>query len=228
MAVATLPDTLIDELVADRAAPTTSSPASPRSSTGRACPAPFPVHRWEDHIPQAVVLPTSAEQVSEVVKLANRHRVPVVPRAGGTGLDDGAVPLQARDPRRRQADGPDPRDRPRRPHGHRAAGINMLKLNEELRPARLHLSRQPGVLPVLAGRRADRHERLVADRLPLRAHPRPRHLLRDRAAHRRDHPGRRRRRQEGPQVLLGLPAQAAVHGRSRARSASSPRRRSSW
>ena len=62
-----------------------------------------------------------AEQVSEVVKLANRHRIPVVPRAGGTGLTDGAVPLRQRHPRRRQADEPDPRDRPRRPHGHRAA-----------------------------------------------------------------------------------------------------------
>ena len=40
------------------------------------------------------MLPTSAEQVSEVVKLANRHRIPVVPRAGGTGLTDGAVPLR--------------------------------------------------------------------------------------------------------------------------------------
>jgi FAD/FMN-containing dehydrogenase len=32
------------------------------------------------------VLPTSAEQVSEVLKLANRLKIPVVPRAGGTGL----------------------------------------------------------------------------------------------------------------------------------------------
>jgi glycolate oxidase len=65
-------------------------------------PAPFPAHRWEEHIPQAVVLPTSAEQVSEVVKLANRLRIPVVPRAGGTGLTDGAVPLR-HGIRRRQA-----------------------------------------------------------------------------------------------------------------------------
>jgi glycolate oxidase len=57
-------------------------------------PAPFPVHKWEEHMPSAVVLPTSAEQVSEVVKLANRERIPVVPRAGGTGLADGAVPLR--------------------------------------------------------------------------------------------------------------------------------------
>ena len=58
-------------------------------------PAPFPVHKWEEHVPSAVVLPTSAEQVSEVVKLANRERIPVVPRAGGTGLADGAVRFAA-------------------------------------------------------------------------------------------------------------------------------------
>ena len=28
------------------------------------------------------------------MKLANRERIPVVPRAGGTGLTDGAVPLR--------------------------------------------------------------------------------------------------------------------------------------
>jgi glycolate oxidase len=53
-------------------------------------PAPFPVHHWRDLVPDLAVLPRTAEQVSEVVKLANRHRIPIVPRAGGTGLNDGA------------------------------------------------------------------------------------------------------------------------------------------
>jgi glycolate oxidase len=57
-------------------------------------PAPFPVHRWADHLPDAVVLPASTEEVAEIVRIANRHRIPVVPRAGGTGLTDGAVPLR--------------------------------------------------------------------------------------------------------------------------------------
>ena len=57
-------------------------------------PAPFPVHRWAEYVPDLVVLPRSARQVSEIVKLANRQRIPVVPRAGGTGLADGAVPLR--------------------------------------------------------------------------------------------------------------------------------------
>jgi glycolate oxidase len=55
-------------------------------------PAPFPVHRWADHMPDVAILPKTAQEVSEVVKLANRLGIPVVPRAGGTGLSDGAVP----------------------------------------------------------------------------------------------------------------------------------------
>lgn len=57
-------------------------------------PAPFPLHRWKDHVPDVVVLPGSTEDVSNILKLANDHKVPVVPRSGGTGLNDGAVPLR--------------------------------------------------------------------------------------------------------------------------------------
>ena len=57
-------------------------------------PAPFPVHRWSERVPDVVVLPTSTEQVAAVVRIANDLRVPVVPRDGGTGLTDGAVPLR--------------------------------------------------------------------------------------------------------------------------------------
>jgi glycolate oxidase len=56
-------------------------------------PAPFPVHRWAEHTPDVVVLPKRTEEVAEVVRIANRFKVPVVPRCGGTGLTDGAVPL---------------------------------------------------------------------------------------------------------------------------------------
>jgi glycolate oxidase len=96
-------------------------------------PAPFPVHRWTDHMPDVAVLPTAAEQVSEVVKLANRLKIPVVTRAGGTGLADGAVPLRGGIlvdvklmNKIKEIDLTD-----------RAVtvgpGINMLKLNEELK-----------------------------------------------------------------------------------------------
>ena len=93
MAVAALPDTLIDELVAICGEEHVFTGRSALFNRARV-PSPFPAHRWEEFIPQAVVLPTSAEQISEVVKLANRERVPVVPRAGATGLTDGAVPLR--------------------------------------------------------------------------------------------------------------------------------------
>ena len=55
-------------------------------------PAPFPVHRWSERVPDVVVMPTSTEQVAAVVRVANELRIPVVPRDGGTGLTDGAVP----------------------------------------------------------------------------------------------------------------------------------------
>jgi glycolate oxidase len=133
MAVATLDTTIVDELVAICGEEHVFTGKSALFNRARV-PAPFPAHRWDEHIPQAVVLPTSAERISEVVKLANRERIPVVPRAGGTGLTDGAVPLK---------------------HGilvdvklmneiHEidvvdrtvtvGPGINMLKLNEQLRP----------------------------------------------------------------------------------------------
>jgi glycolate oxidase len=96
-------------------------------------PAPFPVHRWADYTPAAVVLPRTAEQVSEIVKLANRARIPIVPRAGGTGLNDGAVPLRGGivvDVKRmNQIKEIDLVDRAVTV----GPGINMLKLNEELK-----------------------------------------------------------------------------------------------
>jgi glycolate oxidase len=41
--------------------------------------------------PSAVVLPTTTQQVADVVKLANEAGLPVVPRGAGTGLSGGAV-----------------------------------------------------------------------------------------------------------------------------------------
>jgi len=110
-------------------------------------PAPFPVHRWAEHMPDLAVLPKTAQEVSEVVKLANRLRIPVVPRAGGTGLSDGAVPLRGGIlvdvklmNKIHEIDlvdqtvtvGP---------------GINMLKLNEELRPHGVFYPDDPASYP---------------------------------------------------------------------------------
>jgi glycolate oxidase len=44
--------------------------------------------------PEAVVKVTGTEQVSEVLKLAQRERIPVTPRGAGYGLSGGAVPTQ--------------------------------------------------------------------------------------------------------------------------------------
>lgn len=47
---------------------------------------------WEK-MPEVVVKPANAEEISAIVKLANREMVPITPRGGGTGLAAGAVPL---------------------------------------------------------------------------------------------------------------------------------------
>ena len=44
-------------------------------------------------VPDVVVLPSSTEEVAAIVKIAAKHRVPVVPRGAGTGLSGGAVPI---------------------------------------------------------------------------------------------------------------------------------------
>src|ERR1700726_328581 len=43
--------------------------------------------------PDVVVLPASTGDVVAIVKIAARHKVPVVPRGAGTGLSGGAVPI---------------------------------------------------------------------------------------------------------------------------------------
>ncbi len=45
------------------------------------------------HMPEAVVKPASAEEISQVLRLANRERIPVTPRGAGSGLSCGAVPI---------------------------------------------------------------------------------------------------------------------------------------
>ncbi|WP_433298717.1 FAD-binding oxidoreductase [Pseudonocardia sp. CA-142604] len=95
-------------------------------------PAPFPVHRWAERVPDLAVLPASTEEVAAVVRIANELRVPVVPRDGGTGLTDGAVPLRGGivvDVKRLNEIHELDLDNRTVTVG---AGINMLKLNEQL------------------------------------------------------------------------------------------------
>jgi len=44
-------------------------------------------------MPEVVVRPESAEEIAQIMKLANRERIPVTPRGAGSGLSGGAVPV---------------------------------------------------------------------------------------------------------------------------------------
>ncbi len=45
------------------------------------------------HMPEVVVKPCTAAEISAIMKLANRVRIPVTPRGAGSGLSGGAVPV---------------------------------------------------------------------------------------------------------------------------------------
>jgi glycolate oxidase len=44
-------------------------------------------------LPDVVLKPGSAEEISRILKLCNQHVIPVTPRGGGTGLSGGALPI---------------------------------------------------------------------------------------------------------------------------------------
>ncbi|MBI4319924.1 MAG: FAD-binding protein [Chloroflexi bacterium] len=48
---------------------------------------------WYERRPDAVVNVVSAAEVSAILQLANRERIPIVPRGSGTGLSGGSVPV---------------------------------------------------------------------------------------------------------------------------------------
>jgi glycolate oxidase len=45
-------------------------------------------------LPECVAFPESAEQVSSILKLANQHGFPVVPRGAGSGMTGGSLPVR--------------------------------------------------------------------------------------------------------------------------------------
>lgn len=45
------------------------------------------------HMPEVVVIPGTAEEIAEIVKLANKKLIPVTPRGAGSGLSGGAIPV---------------------------------------------------------------------------------------------------------------------------------------
>jgi glycolate oxidase len=49
------------------------------------------MHTFYKGMPDAVALPTSAEQVQAIVRVCRREKIPIVPRGSGTGLIGGAM-----------------------------------------------------------------------------------------------------------------------------------------
>lgn len=45
------------------------------------------------HIPDLVVLPTSSTEISQILRLANEHRIPITPRGAGTNVSGGSIPI---------------------------------------------------------------------------------------------------------------------------------------
>ena len=121
--------------------------------------------------------PHRAGRVSEILKLANRAGIPVVPRAGGTGLNDGAVPLRGGiivDVKRMdQIKEIDLADRcvtvgPRNQHDEAQRRVEQIRCVP---------SRYAGVLSLFAGRRTDRVQRILVAGYPIRTLPRPGDLV---------------------------------------------------
>lgn len=44
-------------------------------------------------LPQVVVRPRTAEEISAILRICNAHKIPVTPRGAGTGLSGGALPI---------------------------------------------------------------------------------------------------------------------------------------
>ena len=43
-------------------------------------------------LPEIVIKPRTAEEISRIMMICNRERIPVTPRGAGTGLSGGALP----------------------------------------------------------------------------------------------------------------------------------------
>jgi len=50
--------------------------------------------RTDGAVPDMVVFPSSADEVSKILILANRYLFSVIPRGQGTGLTGGSVPIR--------------------------------------------------------------------------------------------------------------------------------------
>jgi len=48
----------------------------------------------QESLPGAVARPRTAREISEILRLANRERLPIVPRGAGTGMSGGSIPAR--------------------------------------------------------------------------------------------------------------------------------------
>ncbi|HWU40029.1 MAG TPA: FAD-binding oxidoreductase, partial [Candidatus Acidoferrum sp.] len=46
------------------------------------------------YLPDLVAYPTTAKQISDIMKMANAARFPVIPRGAGTGFTGGTIPVE--------------------------------------------------------------------------------------------------------------------------------------
>jgi len=79
---------------------------------------------WAETVPDLVVLPRSTGEVAAILQLANRERIPVVPRGAASGLSGGAVPVEG------------------------GLCLSLTRMNQilEINPAELVAVVQPGVI----------------------------------------------------------------------------------
>src|SRR5271156_6164255 len=46
-------------------------------------------------LPEVILRPSSAAEISSILKICNKEMIPVTPRGAGTGLSGGALPVHA-------------------------------------------------------------------------------------------------------------------------------------
>ncbi|MBD3228111.1 MAG: FAD-binding protein [Candidatus Lokiarchaeota archaeon] len=101
----------------------------------------------DTHMPDVVIKPTSTEEVSEILKIANANIIPVTPIAGLTGMGGGAVPVNGGIALETKALNKIIEIDEKNYTVTTQTGITVLKLNEELRKCGLWWPHDPESKP---------------------------------------------------------------------------------